>query len=86
MHGCSPQTTVVEALLFSAELRFDKGVEKAVIHHFVEEVMELVELHPLRDALVSHRSSLVDSLHACVLLVAGHGSCLPPQLVCLASQ
>ncbi|KAK9788281.1 hypothetical protein WJX73_004447 [Symbiochloris irregularis] len=48
----SPQTTVVEALLFSAELRFEKGVEKATIHNFVEEVMELVELHPLRDALV----------------------------------
>ena len=42
-----------EALLFSAELRFDKGVSKPVIHAFVDEVMDLVELHTLRDALVS---------------------------------
>lgn len=49
---CSPQTTVHEALLFSAELRFDKGVTKTVIHAFVEEVMDLVELQTMRDALV----------------------------------
>ena len=49
----SPQTTVHEALLFSAELRFDKGVEKNIIHAFVEEVEDLVELANLREALVS---------------------------------
>ncbi|KAI3716293.1 hypothetical protein L6452_23529 [Arctium lappa] len=47
----SPHVTVYESLLYSAWLRLstdDEGTRKM----FVEEVMELVELNPLRDALV----------------------------------
>lgn len=48
----SPQTTVREALLFSAKLR-TQGETDEVITAFVDEVMDLVELTPLRDGLVS---------------------------------
>ncbi|GJN18417.1 hypothetical protein PR202_gb05578 [Eleusine coracana subsp. coracana] len=55
----SPQVTVYESLLFSAWLRLPKEVDskqkKGLSRHiviFIEEVMELVELKPLRDALV----------------------------------
>lgn len=48
----SPQTTVREALLFSARLR-TRGETNEVISAFVDEVMDLVELTPLRDGLVS---------------------------------
>ena len=48
----SPQTTVREALLFSAQLR-TRGETTEVITAFVDEVMDLVELHSLRDGLVS---------------------------------
>lgn len=48
----SPQTTVREALLFSAQLR-TRGETTEVITAFVDEVMDLVELTPLRDGLVS---------------------------------
>ena len=48
----SPQTTVREALLFSAQLR-TRGETNEVITAFVDEVMDLVELTPLRDGLVS---------------------------------
>ena len=48
----SPQTTVREALLFSARLR-TRGETNEVITAFVDEVMDLVELTPLRDGLVS---------------------------------
>ena len=47
----SPQTTVREALLFSAQLR-TQGETSEVITAFVDEVMDLVELTPLRDGLV----------------------------------
>ncbi|DBB05992.1 hypothetical protein WJX82_004698 [Trebouxia sp. C0006] len=47
----SPQTTVREALLFSAQLR-TRGETTEVITAFVDEVMDLVELHSLRDGLV----------------------------------
>ncbi|KAL3144459.1 hypothetical protein ABBQ32_004202 [Trebouxia sp. C0010 RCD-2024] len=47
----SPQTTVREALLFSARLR-TRGETNEVITAFVDEVMDLVELTPLRDGLV----------------------------------
>ena len=50
----SPQTTVREAVMFSAQLRFARGTEKATIKAFVDEVMGLVELTALRDVLVSH--------------------------------
>lgn len=48
----SPQTTVREALLFSAQLR-TRGETTEVITAFVDEVMDLVELTSLRDGLVS---------------------------------
>jgi ABC-type cobalamin/Fe3+-siderophores transport system ATPase subunit len=52
----SPQTTVREALLFSAQLR-TRGETTEVITAFVDEVMDLVELHSLRDGLVSGPAS-----------------------------
>ncbi|XP_047319537.1 ABC transporter G family member 31 isoform X2 [Impatiens glandulifera] len=48
----SPQVTVYESLLFSSNLRLPKEVDGKKKHEFVEEVMRLVELDPLRDALV----------------------------------
>ncbi|EER98908.1 ABC transporter G family member 36 [Sorghum bicolor] len=48
----SPQVTVDESLLFSAWLRLPKDVDSNTRKMFIEEVMELVELKPLRDALV----------------------------------
>ncbi|CAL0305014.1 unnamed protein product [Lupinus luteus] len=48
----SPLVTVHESLLFSAWLRLPADVERKTRELFVEEVMELVELTQLRDALV----------------------------------
>ncbi|OEL30546.1 ABC transporter G family member 36 [Dichanthelium oligosanthes] len=48
----SPQVTVYESLLFSAWLRLPKDVDSNKRKVFIEEVMELVELKPLKDALV----------------------------------
>ncbi|KAL5060201.1 hypothetical protein RYX36_031805 [Vicia faba] len=48
----SPHVTVYESLLFSAWLRLASDVKTQTRKMFVEEVMELVELKPLRDALV----------------------------------
>ncbi|TKW15301.1 hypothetical protein SEVIR_5G228700v4 [Setaria viridis] len=48
----SPQVTVYESLLFSAWLRLPKDVDSNTRKIFIEEVMELVELKPLRDSLV----------------------------------
>nr|GMC58732.1 ABC transporter G family member 32 [Ipomoea batatas] len=48
----SPCLTVVESLLFSAWLRLASDVDLETQKAFVEEVMELVELTPLRGALV----------------------------------
>ncbi|KXG32868.1 ABC transporter G family member 36 [Sorghum bicolor] len=48
----SPQVTVYESLLFSAWLRLPKDVDSNTRKIFIEEVMELVELKPLRNALV----------------------------------
>ncbi|OWM77713.1 ABC transporter G family member 29-like [Punica granatum] len=48
----SPQVTVKESLIFSAYLRLPKEVSKEDKMIFVDEVMELVELHSLKDALV----------------------------------
>ena len=70
----SPQTTVREALLFSAQLR-TRGETTEVITAFVDEVMDLVELHPLRDGLVSASASCasgrkcVINLHALIHLL-----------------
>lgn len=49
----SPQTTVREALVFSAQLRFAQGVPSDTVQAFVDEVMGLVELTSLQHGLVS---------------------------------
>lgn len=48
----SPHVTVYESLLYSAWLRLTSEVKTQTRKMFVEEVMELVELNPIRDALV----------------------------------
>ncbi|KAJ9181423.1 hypothetical protein P3X46_009555 [Hevea brasiliensis] len=48
----SPNVTVYESLLYSAWLRLSNDVDAKTRKMFVEEVMELVELNPIRDALV----------------------------------
>lgn len=48
----SPNVTVYESLVYSAWLRLAPDVKKETRQVFVEEVMDLIELHPLRDALV----------------------------------
>ncbi|PHT31506.1 ABC transporter G family member 34 [Capsicum baccatum] len=48
----SPHVTVYESLVYSAWLRLSPYVKEQTRKNFVEEVMELVELNPLRDSLV----------------------------------
>ncbi|KAJ1429097.1 P-loop containing nucleoside triphosphate hydrolase [Sesbania bispinosa] len=48
----SPQVTVYESLLYSAWLRLPAEVDSDTRKMFIEEVMELVELNPLRNSLV----------------------------------
>ncbi|XWS19043.1 hypothetical protein CRYUN_Cryun32bG0097100 [Craigia yunnanensis] len=48
----SPHVTVYESLLYSAWLRLPTNVDAETRKMFIEEVMELVELNPLRQALV----------------------------------
>ncbi|KAK4590492.1 hypothetical protein RGQ29_020869 [Quercus rubra] len=48
----SPHVTVYESLLYSAWLRLSSEVDSETRKMFIEEVMELVELNPLRNALV----------------------------------
>ncbi|XP_009614154.1 ABC transporter G family member 31 isoform X1 [Nicotiana tomentosiformis] len=48
----SPQVTVYESLLFSSYLRLPKEVNKEQREEFVREVMDLVELDSLKNALV----------------------------------
>ncbi|KAJ6833048.1 ABC transporter G family member 39-like [Iris pallida] len=48
----SPHVTVYESLLYSAWLRLPSEVDPKTGKMFVDEVMELVELMPLRDSLV----------------------------------
>ncbi|XP_024394096.1 ABC transporter G family member 29 isoform X2 [Physcomitrium patens] len=48
----SPQTTVREALIYSAWLRLNTEVDDASKMAFVDEVLDLVELTPLENALV----------------------------------
>ncbi|CAE5957576.1 unnamed protein product [Arabidopsis arenosa] len=48
----SPHVTVYESLVYSAWLRLPKEVDSNKRKIFIEEVMELVELTPLRQALV----------------------------------
>ena len=46
------QATVEEAMIFSAKLRLPADVTADVLSDFVNEIMEVVELTPLRNALV----------------------------------
>ncbi|PHU00219.1 hypothetical protein BC332_30006 [Capsicum chinense] len=48
----SPRVTVYESLVYSAWLRLSPDVKEHTRKNFVEQVMELVELHPLRNSLV----------------------------------
>ncbi|KAL7594961.1 hypothetical protein Lser_V15G29884 [Lactuca serriola] len=48
----SPNVTVYESLLYSAWLRLSSDVNTRTRKIFVDELMELVELNPLRDSLV----------------------------------
>ncbi|KAL6839179.1 hypothetical protein ACP4OV_031070 [Aristida adscensionis] len=48
----SPQVTVYESLLFSSWLRLPKDVNSSTRKMFIREVMDLVELEPIKDALV----------------------------------
>ncbi|KAF8016621.1 hypothetical protein BT93_H1981 [Corymbia citriodora subsp. variegata] len=48
----SPHVTVYESLIYSAWLRLPTGMDDPARKLFVEEVMELMELNPLRQALV----------------------------------
>ncbi|CAJ1951217.1 unnamed protein product [Sphenostylis stenocarpa] len=48
----SPHVTVYESLVYSAWLRLSAEVESNTRKMFIEEVMELVELNPLRNSLV----------------------------------
>ncbi|XP_042510326.1 pleiotropic drug resistance protein 1-like [Macadamia integrifolia] len=48
----SPNVTVYESLIFSSWLRLPAEVDEVKRKMFIDEVMELVELTPLRDALV----------------------------------
>lgn len=48
----SPYVTVYESLVYSAWLRLSSDIDSKSREMFVEEVMELIELKPLRNALV----------------------------------
>ncbi|XP_042014455.1 ABC transporter G family member 39-like [Salvia splendens] len=48
----SPNVTIYESVLYSAWLRLPQEVNKDTGKQFVEEVLELVELNPIRDSLV----------------------------------
>ncbi|CAK8531203.1 unnamed protein product [Lathyrus sativus] len=48
----SPHVTIYESLLYSAWLRLPSGVDSKTRKMFIDEVMDLVELNPLRNSLV----------------------------------
>ncbi|CAI9091307.1 OLC1v1026298C5 [Oldenlandia corymbosa var. corymbosa] len=48
----SPHVTVYESLVYSAWLRLSPDIDKRTRKMFVDEVMDLIELNPLRDLLV----------------------------------
>ncbi|GMN45205.1 hypothetical protein TIFTF001_014383 [Ficus carica] len=48
----SPHVTVYESLVYSAWLRLPKDVDSTARKMFIEEVIELVELTPIKEALV----------------------------------
>jgi hypothetical protein len=67
----SPQTNVVEALLFSAKLRLNGDIDKDTTEAYVDEVMDLVELSNIRGVIVSFpHTPTLQANHVCVLLVA----------------
>lgn len=75
----SPQTTVREALEFSAQMRFTQGVPADTIQAFIDEVMGLVELTVLQSVLVS------GLLHLCSLVLCICPSSLGrSRLACMA--
>lgn len=49
----SPQTNIVEALLFSARLRINGDIDKETLEAYVDEVMDLVELTSIQKTIVS---------------------------------
>ncbi|KAK9807392.1 hypothetical protein WJX73_000014 [Symbiochloris irregularis] len=48
----SPQSTVREALVFSARLRLPQTVQKAQLNAFVDEVMDMMELRTLANSII----------------------------------
>ena len=87
----SPQTTVREALEFSAQLRFAQGVPADTIQAFVDEVMGLVELTILQRVLVSgllHLCSLVLCIcrQSWQMQTSLYGLCREPMIVHLYFQ
>ncbi|CAH8363125.1 unnamed protein product [Eruca vesicaria subsp. sativa] len=50
----SPLLTVYESLIYSAWLRLPSNIDASTREIFIEEVMELIELEPLRDMLVGY--------------------------------
>ncbi|KAE8678657.1 Pleiotropic drug resistance protein 3 [Hibiscus syriacus] len=55
----SPQITVIESLFFSASLRLASHIDSKAKAEFVEEVLEIMELNEVKDALVGFPGSLV---------------------------
>ena len=53
-----PFTTVHEALQFSAHLRFTSDTPSDTVEQFITEVMALVELDSLADALVGSSTAI----------------------------
>ena len=72
------QTTVHEALIYSAFLRLPGAVNRKVKEDFVEEIMSVVELTPLRNAIVGLPGKLADELPTWVI---GIGLCRVAGLV-----
>ncbi len=70
----SPQTTVEEALIFSASLRLLRENDAAVVKSFVKEIMQIVELTPLGGALVGLPGAPPPPLLDCFLWPLPHRS------------
>ena len=66
----SPQTNIVEALLFSAKLRINGDIDRETLEAYVDEVMDLVELSAIRGVIVSP-CSLRDSATAAIAKPSG---------------
>ena len=48
----SPMATITEALWFSGRLRLPEEIPDSRVHSFVQEVMQLVELTSLANAII----------------------------------